>query len=81
MMGYDQKVEAVKRRLIELGARVSMRRRQLAHREKTYARVRGRGDLYTLVRPAITKHFPEAYMTSATGGEGAFDLTFSLDPR
>lgn len=73
MLGHDQKVEATVANLKELGvgARVRVSRRQLAHREKTYLKIRADGthDTYkSLVMPVIRKYFPDAYMTS--GGFG-----------
>jgi hypothetical protein len=66
-LGYDQLVQATVDRLTERGARVKVRRRKLAHREKTYLNIRADGthDTYlTLVMPLIHKDFPDAYMTS-----------------
>ena len=78
--GYRKKVEATRDALVALGARVTVRRRQLAHRKKTYLYVVAAGGHFewqSIIMPAIRKDFPNAYMTS--GGFGAeMKLTIAL---
>jgi hypothetical protein len=75
LVGHDKKVAAVRDALREQGAKVRVKNRQLAHREKTYLIVRGAGSqvqVRDIVMPTIRKHFPDAYMTS-----GGYDSAWS----
>jgi hypothetical protein len=81
MLGYDQKVAAVRDKLRSLGARVRVRRRQLAHREKTYLHVvaaNGSGGYTTIIMPVIRRHFPNAYMTSGSF-DGRININIALE--
>jgi hypothetical protein len=89
-LSYDQKVQATVDRLKQKGARVRVKRRKLAHREKTYLELRADGThntYLTLVMPLIHKDFPEAYMTSGSftpepwASDPHMNITVSLDPR
>jgi len=89
-LAYDQKVKATVERLKDLGARVKVRTRKLAHREKTYLKIIAAGthsQYLSLIMPTLRKDFPDAYMTSGgfTAEPWASDphmnLTISLDPR
>lgn len=78
-MSYNKKVAAVRDRLRALGAKVNVRRRRLAHREKTYLRVvANNGGGYELVMSTIRKHFPDAYMTSGSL-TSMIDITIALE--
>jgi len=87
---YGQKVLATIERLKSRGARISVRRRKLANRVKTYLQIRAAGTLNTwnsLVLPLVRKDFPEAYMTSGGftpepwASDPYMNITVSLDPR
>jgi hypothetical protein len=84
MSDHDQKVAATVERLRVKGARVRVKRRKLAHREKTYLHIVAGGThstFFGVVMPLIRETFPEAYMTS--GGfisKPSMNITVSLDP-
>jgi hypothetical protein len=70
-VGYDVRLKLLITRLKDMGARVQLKRRKLAHREKDYLKIRAGGNHNTymsLVKPIIEHWFPDAYMTS--GGFG-----------
>ena len=79
-MTYRQELDT-KKALEALGAKVSIRHRQLAHRVKTYLTVEADGGHYifnTIVLPEIRRHFPDAYMTSGGFGE-TMNVTVALE--
>jgi len=69
-----------------LGAKVRIRRRQLApkgklYREKTYLTIEAAGGLHTwntIIRPKIRENFPDAYMTSGSFSE-VIEVTVALE--
>jgi len=78
---YNQKVRDTRDALRALGAKVKVRHRKLAHRNKTYLHIVAAGGHYAcyhIVMPNIHKHFPDAYMTS--GGFGPeMHITVALE--
>lgn len=78
---YNQRVKAICEALRVLSAIVHVRRRKLAHREKTYLHIVAKGGHWewkNLVMPTIHRFFPDAYMTS--GGFGSeMDITIALE--
>jgi len=84
-----QKVANVVKQLRDKGAQVRVRRRKLAHQEKTYLRIKGGGShrtFFGVVMPLISSEFPEAYMTSggfwrdAATSEELMQVNVSLEP-
>ena len=82
---HNQKVAATVERLRVKGARVRVKRRKLAHREKTYLHIVAGGTPNTyrsVVMPLIRDDFPEAYLTSGVfRSEPSMNITISLDPK
>ncbi|MHC4300934.1 MAG: hypothetical protein ACYS7Y_26975 [Planctomycetota bacterium] len=69
-------------RLRALGAKVRIIHRKLAHREKSYLRVKSAGGLYefnNIVMPAICKDFPDAYMTSGVWASEGTEHVIALE--
>lgn len=86
---YDRRVKLLIELLKDMGARVQLKRRKLAHRQKDYLNIRADGNhntYMTRIRPLIEHWFPDAYMTSGGFGPawaGASDphmnLTIALE--
>jgi hypothetical protein len=80
----EQRKQCLRDTLIDLrnlGAKVKVRHRKLAHRNKTYLHIVAMGghhECYRIVLPVIHRRFPDAYMTS--GGFGPkMDITIALE--
>jgi hypothetical protein len=62
----DQKVEEVRFKLLDHGVKVRVRRRKLAHREKTYLHIvtNDINEWRFVIKPLILDYFPDAYLTA-----------------
>jgi len=80
-MTYHQEL-ATKVALEALGATVGIRHRQLAHREKTYLRIKAGSGHTTwsfIIMPKIRENFPDAYLTSGGFWGDKLEVTVVLE--
>ena len=78
---FEHRVDWACYDLRQLGAKVRVRRRKLAHRTKVYLNVEAEGGHWEwkhIIMPTIHRFFPDAYMTS--GGFGVkMNVTIALE--
>lgn len=65
-----------------LGVTVGIRHRKLAHREKTYLRIKAEGghhEWLNVIMPVIRERYPDTYMTSGGFGVNGMNITVALE--